>query len=408
MRKANQVAAARDIRASLSVVQTLVHSVCTDRPGDLERVLARVRVASLLSSSLRLSEPSSLRVCLTAWLTALDQKPSLAAYFVDKQDLGFQLTGHDGGKTGTEDSQEDLVISLVRAWAKLDIDEPPSPSATDQIFRELEAMWATDSPRRTLLKRLRRLLDKQDSSTVKARIKGHILIVSSDEVLAPVLAPSLLNMGCEVTLAADAEEARLKLDSVRFNIVLCERDLPVVDGLRFCCELRNSPATAHIPVFVILRKSGRKAVREAMEAGAEDIFPRPFDMDLIKLKIGRVFARMPTRPNSGALTGSLADIGFADMVQILAAGQKSVTISVSRRQEEGEIVLWQGEVYHAEIGRVSGKQAFYQVFSWPDGSFAVSPTAAEPVRTIEDSLMALILESSRLVDEARTEDPPVN
>jgi two-component system chemotaxis response regulator CheB len=74
-------------------------------------------------------------------------------------------------------------------------------------------------------------------------------------------------------------------------------------------------------------------------------------------------------------------------------------IVLTRGDREGHVFIEDGEVIHAETGDTEGEQAFYTLMQWREGTFTTRQCAAFPVRTIQSSVMSLLMEGARLADE---------
>ena len=91
-------------------------------------------------------------------------------------------------------------------------------------------------------------------------------------LLEAVLAPN----GFEVVKAVTGEEALLKVLHEKPDLVLLDIMLPGIDGYEVCRRLRADPKTAFLPV-VMVTASGLPEKTKAIEAGADDFVPKPFD-----------------------------------------------------------------------------------------------------------------------------------
>ena len=121
---------------------------------------------------------------------------------------------------------------------------------------------------------------------------------------------------------------------------------------------------------------------------------RRVEADLRKLQA------MPAEEGAkGGITGSLADIGFTDVVQLLCATDKKLQLSLTNDGEQATLFIEQGNIMHCAIGDKEGEAAFYELMRWRAGQFTTEQCEESPVRTIQASLMSLLLEGTRLVDE---------
>ena len=92
------------------------------------------------------------------------------------------------------------------------------------------------------------------------------------KLLEAVLAPR----GYSVVPAASGREALEKVAAERPDLVLCDIVMPGMDGYEVCKRLRDDPATRLLPV-VMITASGEAEKIKAIEAGADDFIPKPFN-----------------------------------------------------------------------------------------------------------------------------------
>jgi CheY-like chemotaxis protein len=67
--------------------------------------------------------------------------------------------------------------------------------------------------------------------------------------------------------------------------------MPDMDGYELCRKLRQPPFNQNIPIVMLTAMSGEKDRQEALEAGANDVWNKPFDMDLFKQRIGELIKK---------------------------------------------------------------------------------------------------------------------
>lgn len=91
-------------------------------------------------------------------------------------------------------------------------------------------------------------------------------------LLDAVLTPQ----GYTVVTAATGEDALFKVLSDKPDLILLDIMLPGIDGYEVCRRLRADPATSFLPV-VMLTASEMAEKLKAVEAGADDFLPKPFE-----------------------------------------------------------------------------------------------------------------------------------
>ena len=91
--------------------------------------------------------------------------------------------------------------------------------------------------------------------------------------------------GYEVTWAEDGERG---LDAARVrnpDLILLDWMLPGIDGFEVLIQLKRSPATQHIPVFMMTTKGKMNDVEKALAEGAKDYLTKPIDLSELSRKL---------------------------------------------------------------------------------------------------------------------------
>ena len=103
-----------------------------------------------------------------------------------------------------------------------------------------------------------------------------ILVVDDTPTNIKVMEAVLAPRGYTVLAAASGAEALAKVAAESPDLVLLDVVMPGMDGYAVCRRLRDDPATRLLPV-VMITASGRQEKVRAIEAGADDFLPKPFD-----------------------------------------------------------------------------------------------------------------------------------
>ena len=104
----------------------------------------------------------------------------------------------------------------------------------------------------------------------------HILIVEDDELLRDGLSAQLAHAGHTVGTASDGAQAQAQLDATRFDAVVLDLGLPVIDGFAVLRWIRQRFAA--LPVLILTARDGVDDRVQGLNAGADDYLTKPFDM----------------------------------------------------------------------------------------------------------------------------------
>ena len=117
---------------------------------------------------------------------------------------------------------------------------------------------------------------------------GTILIVEDNANLRDLIEHQLARIdGFEVVWAEDGESG-VEIARVRNpNLILLDWMLPGIDGLEVLAKLKRSPATQHIPVYMLTTKGKMNDVEKALAVGAEDYVTKPIDLGELSRKVKR-------------------------------------------------------------------------------------------------------------------------
>lgn len=109
--------------------------------------------------------------------------------------------------------------------------------------------------------------------------------------------------------------------------------------------------------------------------------------------------------DTGAVRGSLSVIIPPNILQMLGNDAKTGSVTINSKPQSGKIYLQRGEVFYAETSGappfLTGPMAVYEMMGWTDGTFSFSENEEPPGRTIQVSVMHLIIEGLRRSDETK-------
>jgi adenylate cyclase len=103
-----------------------------------------------------------------------------------------------------------------------------------------------------------------------------ILVVDDTPANIKLLEAVLVPQGYRVVGVTSGLEALKFVAENDIDLVLLDILMPVMDGYEVCRRLREAPATSALPI-VMITSSGDQEKTRALEAGADDFLPKPFD-----------------------------------------------------------------------------------------------------------------------------------
>jgi CheY-like chemotaxis protein len=130
--------------------------------------------------------------------------------------------------------------------------------------------------------------DRSSASDVSDPIKNSrslatILVVEDDIVTQRLTRNILEERGYEVIVAADGVEALMTLGKMNFDLILCDINMPNMDGFKLL-EFLNQKNILIPVIFVTIREEVEDEI-QGLALGARDYIRKPINRDLLLLRI---------------------------------------------------------------------------------------------------------------------------
>lgn len=131
---------------------------------------------------------------------------------------------------------------------------------------------------------------------------AHLLIVDDDQRIRTLLHRFLTSKGYRVTTASSAAEARTRLDSLAFDLLVLDVMMPGENGLDLARAVR---ARSGVPILMLTARSDPEDRIAGLETGADDYLAKPFEPRELLLRVGGILRRA-----ASAGGGSAPEIRF--------------------------------------------------------------------------------------------------
>jgi len=146
---------------------------------------------------------------------------------------------------------------------------------------------------------------------------ARILVVDDEPKLGKLVQEMLELDAHEVVRAGGGRDALVRLAAEPFDLVVTDLRMPEVDGL---AVLRAARAREPAPEVVVMTAfATAESAVEAMKAGAADYVTKPFSMDELRLRVGRLAGQRTAEARSARLLARLAPDLVAESPAMQAA-----------------------------------------------------------------------------------------
>lgn len=103
-----------------------------------------------------------------------------------------------------------------------------------------------------------------------------VMIVDDSASIRQVVNLTLRKVGYDVIEAVDGQDALKKLANVKVNLLICDVNMPNMDGIELVRSLKAMPDYKYVPVIMLTTESQESKKQEGRAAGARAWVVKPF------------------------------------------------------------------------------------------------------------------------------------
>jgi len=112
------------------------------------------------------------------------------------------------------------------------------------------------------------------------------ILLCDDEMMNRKVASKILTKeGYEVIEAENGKEALSLLEKYKFDLILMDLMMPVMDGFEATKRIKQNEDIATIPLIIISALSDKEAIHKGLSLGADDYLTKPFDLIEFRLRV---------------------------------------------------------------------------------------------------------------------------
>ena len=180
--------------------------------------------------------------------------------------------------------------------------------------------------------------------------KKHILIVDDDNRIRDLLKDFLTTNNYIVSTAENADQAKNKLEYLKFDIIILDVMMPGQNGYDLTLEIKKN---IKIPIILLTAKGEVENRIRGLEIGADDYLGKPFEPKELLLRIKNIINKDKKIKLSSKYYVGTAEINLNKMT--IYKDDKTKKINNSEKKILMEMLDNPGKTYsRQEIGKISG------------------------------------------------------
>jgi len=205
-----------------------------------------------------------------------------------------------------------------------------------EVFREIDRLIHESAPEKErfeeLLHKANLLLDAIPAEFIKPAGKRplSVLVAEDNSMNQKLISVLLERLGHEFTIVSNGKEVMEALEKKRFDILLLDIQMPVMDGMETIKQIRGIPAYNSLWVIALTAYAIKGDEERFLAAGCDDYISKPIDKESFYRKISQA-ARDKGLSVHSAMPGEEARI---DLDSLSRAEKERLGAILSRMEDE--------------------------------------------------------------------------
>lgn len=114
---------------------------------------------------------------------------------------------------------------------------------------------------------------------------ARILVVEDNPVDKRVICNILQNMNYQVITAENGAEGVKTAETLNPDLIIMDVDMPVMNGMDACRELKSKPQTRKIPIVFLTSVNTPQNVIDCFELDAENYLSKPISAKILQTQV---------------------------------------------------------------------------------------------------------------------------
>ena len=130
-----------------------------------------------------------------------------------------------------------------------------------------------------------------------------ILVAEDDSAMNKLVCNMLTDKGYEPVACFDGAQAMREFERQPFDMVITDIMMPNADGYRLAEEVRQTDK--HIPILFMTARDDKLSQQRGFRSGADDYVTKPFDADILLLRVEALLRRANIERSRELTAGNL-------------------------------------------------------------------------------------------------------
>lgn len=232
-----------------------------------------------------------------------------------------------------------------------------------------------------------------------AGMSSKILVIDDDVWYRERAAQLMREAGHDVKTADNGVRGLSAALSFEPDLVLTDVQMPVMDGWQLVRMLRARPTLANTPVVFVTSLGSDEQRLQGYRLGVDDYISKPFNDELLALRIERVLDRARAYPRNimgkKALRGSLRQVSMSSLLSYLDIEKRTGLLLLVQSDAIATLYLRDGAVMQVDLpedaDHLVGVDRLFHVLGWDKARFELAEAAVAELDSIGMSVTDALL-----------------
>jgi DNA-binding response OmpR family regulator/Tfp pilus assembly protein PilZ len=248
------------------------------------------------------------------------------------------------------------------------------------------------------------LSGRAQPETDPGRLVRHLnlVVVDDDPAHREVAAEAFRTRGDAVRTAEDGFTGLAMCLKQVPDLILCDVQMPRMDGWQFLRMVRSRPSLATVPIVFLTSLGSEEERLRGYQLGVDDYLAKPYRTEEVRMRVDRLVARLHhSHVERKTLRGDLQQVSLASVLSFLELERKTGELLVVG-PDRARLTLRDGELLRVELeemgAEVPVEERIFEVLGWALGQFEFAAREVVPGGEPQ-KISALVIEHARRTDE---------
>jgi len=176
---------------------------------------------------------------------------------------------------------------------------------------------------------------------------SHILVVDDDDKIRDLIKQYLIENNFLVTTARDAQDAKKKIEIIKFDLIILDIMMPGESGLTLAPQIKNENK---IPIILLTAKGEVGDRIKGLEIGADDYLGKPFEPKELLLRLKNILQKTKIKSSPKKITIGNAVVNLEKMM--VKINNKEIKLNPAEKKVLEKMLADPGKIFsREEIGK---------------------------------------------------------